>query len=166
MAELDITAPHDGMISDMPTALHIGRSVSRTDRLLRLVSQANYEMLALPREDHAGRISNAAAFTFISDDFQKSKITGHLDRLAPTSEAVISEAILTSIAGGALAVHEDENGFLIANNSVFKVRGSAQDSSPLARAQRGIVKIKATPQSPAQALWRSIIRVLIRETDF
>ena len=29
MAELDITAPHDGMISDMPTALHIGRSVSR-----------------------------------------------------------------------------------------------------------------------------------------
>lgn len=166
MAELDITAPHDGMISDMPTALHIGRSVSRTDRLLRLVSQANYEMLALPREDHAGRISNAAAFTFISDDFQKSKITGHLDRLAPTSEAVISEAILTSIAGGALAVHEDENGFLITNNSVFKVRGSTQDSSPLARAQRGIVKIKATPQSPAQALWRSIIRVLIRETDF
>ena len=123
-------------------------------------------MLALPREDHAGRISNAAAFTFISDDFQKSKITGHLDRLAPTSEAVISEAILTSIAGGALAVHEDENGFLITNNSVFKVRGSTQDSSPLARAQRGIVKIKATPQSPAQALWRSIIRVLIRETDF
>ena len=166
IAELEILAPHDGIVSDVPTTLHAGRHIKQTERLMRLVAANDFEMLALPREDMAARLKQGAAFTFISDDLRAPSISGELHHIAPTSEAVISQKVLTSLAGGPLAVHEADNGHIIADNAVFKVRGRPEDFAVLARAQRGIVKIDAEAQSPAQALWRSIVRVLIRETDF
>lgn len=166
LAQLTIYAPHDGIISDIPTELHRERYIRLTDRLMRVISPASQELLALPNEVDAVRVSQNAAFIFISDDASFAKVKGHLTALAPTSEAVISEPILTSISGGPLAVNEDKDGQLIANSPVFKVRGKPAQSVLSPRAQRGIVKIKARPQSPAATLWRSIVRVLIRETDF
>ena len=133
---------------------------------MRLVSQNQMEMLALPTEKSAVRLALDAKFTFISNDATASKITGHLSHLAPTSEAIINEPILTSVTGGPLAVNEDKDGHLIANTPVFKVKGTPDNNTILARTQAGIVKIKAKAQSPATALWKSIISVLIKETDF
>jgi len=70
------------------------------------------------------------------------------------------------MTGGPLAVHEDEDGKLIPNSPVFKVRGTPISKIFPARTQRGIVKMDVKAQSPATTLWRSIVRVLIRETDF
>ncbi len=166
LAQLTIRAPHDGVISAVPTQLHQGRYVARTDRLMRVISQEKLELLALPPEDSAGRLALGAQFTFISDDANAPKIQGYLTRLAPTSEAIITQTILTSAGGGPLAVNEDKDGGLIANSPVFKVRGAPKDGLEITRSQRGIAHIKAKAQSPATALWRSIVRVLIRETDF
>jgi len=132
-------------------------------RVARLDTQ---ELLALPKEEEALRLTQTAKFTFISDDVTAPKITGRLSSLSPTSEAIIQEKMLTSIVGGPIAVNENKDGHLIANTPVFKVRGTPNTQANLARAERGIVKIDASPQSPAQALWRSVMRVLIRETDF
>ena len=166
IAQLAIYAPHDGIITALPQKLHPGRYVTQTDRLMKVVAHHEFELLALAPEDSASRLKVGAEFTFISDDVRAPKLTGKLTRLAPTSEAFITEPILTSQTGGSLAVNEDEDGQLIANRPVFKVRGVPQTQTMPARSQRGIVKIKAKAQSPAKALWRSIVRVLIRETDF
>jgi len=164
--QLTIYAPHDGIVSALPVNLHTGCHVTRTERLMRIVSQDRMELLALPTEKSAGRLSVEAKFTFISNDATASKITGHLSNLAPTSEAIINEPILTSVNGGPLAVNEDKDGQLIANTPVFKVKGIPDNNTILARTQAGIVKIKAKSQSPATALWKSIVSVLIKETDF
>jgi len=166
LAQLVIYAPHDGRVSELPTELHRGRYIRADQRLMRLVAPQSQELLALPREEDAVRLSLKSTFTFISDDATAPKVKGRLTALSPTSEAIISETILTSMAGGGVAVHEDKDGTLIANTPVFKVRGTPDTADALARAERGIVKIKASPQSPAKALWRSVMRVLIRETDF
>ena len=166
LAQLTIYAPHDGIITEIPKEFHRGRYIRLTDRLMRVISPAAQELIALPQEVDAVRLTQNASFTFISDDASLAKVKGRLTALAPTSEAVITEPILTSISGGPLAVHEDKDGQLIANSPVFKVRGTPQSGLGFTRAQRGVVKIKAKPQSPATALWRSIVRVLIRETDF
>ena len=166
VAQLTIYAPHDGIISALPVNIHTGRHVTRTERLMRLVSQNQMELLALPTEKSAVRLALDAEFTFISNDATASKITGHLSHLAPTSEAIINEPILTSVTGGPLAVNEDKDGHLIANTPVFKVKGTPDNNTILARTQAGIVKIKAKAQSPATALWKSIVSVLIKETDF
>ena len=162
---LNIYAPHDGIISELPPDLHIGRYVRKSDSLMQIVSSRSQNLLALPYDIEAMRLENNAPFIFISDDPAAKSIKGYLTAIAPTSEAIITEDILTSINGGKVAVNADENGQLLAHVPVFKVQGQAHGHSYLSRAQRGIAKIKARPQSPAQALWRSIIRVLIRETD-
>ena len=163
---LNIYAPHDGLVTELSSELHIGRYVRKSEPLMRIVSPQSQKLLALPSDIEAARLSNEAAFVFISDDPAAEKIKGHLTEIAPTNETIITDEILTSVTGGKLAVNIDENGDLLAHVPVFKVRGQTQGQSHLSRAQRGMVKIKAKPQSPAQALWRSIIRVLIRETDF
>ncbi len=166
IAELTVRAPHDGIISTLPEALHVGRDVTASQRLMRVIAPGEYELLALASEAHAARLSAGADFIFISDDARAPKITGRLSHLSPTSEADITERILTSQAGGPIAVHEDKSGQLVANSPVFKLRGTPSPTARPARAQRGIAIIKAKPQSPASALWRSVVRVLIRETDF
>ncbi len=163
---LNIYAPHDGLVTELPPNLHVGRYIRTSDRLMRIVSPQSQTLLALPNDIAAARLSKDASFLFISDDATARPIKGRLTTLAPTSEAVITDTLLTSIAGGKIAVNPDESGQLLAHVPVFKVQGHAQGQMHLSRAQRGIVKIKAKPQSPARALWRSVIRVLIRETDF
>ena len=166
IAQLTITAPHDGTITTLPQDLHIGRYVTQTDQLIQLVDRRKFEVLALAPEASSVRLSKGTEFTFINDDVQAEKVTGRLSHLAPTTEAYITEPILTSMNGGPLAVYEDDNGLLVPDSPVFKVRGAPLNDIAPARTQRGIVKIKAKAQSPATALWRSVIRVLIRETDF
>ena len=166
IAQLTIVAPHDGVINALPLGLHEGRYVTHTDQLMQIVDPRKFEVIALAPEESSMRLSKGAKFTFINDDVQAPKITGRLSHLAPTTEAYITESVLTSLTGGPLAVYEDDNGHLVPNSPVFKVRGTPIKNSIPRRTQRGIVKINAKAQSPAKALWRSIIRVLIRETDF
>ena len=163
---LNIYAPHDGIVTELSEVLHAGRYIRASDRLMRIVSARAQTLTALPNDIEAARLSDNATFIFISDDAAAQPIKGRLTTLAPTSEAVITDTLLTSIAGGKIAVNSDEKEQLLAHTPVFKVKGKALGSTHLSRAQRGVVKIKATPQSPAKALWRSIVRVLIRETDF
>jgi len=163
---LNIYAPHDGLVSELSSQLHIGRFVKKSDPLMRIVSSRSQTLLALPHDIEAARLLKDADFMFISDDASAEVIKGRLTSIAPTSEAIITDKLLTSVTGGRIAVNPDGEGKLLAHVPVFKVKGQADGQTHLSRAQRGIVKIKATPQSPARALWRSIIRVLIRETDF
>lgn len=163
---LNIYAPHNGVISELPSHLHKGRYIRKSDRLMRIVSARSQNLYALPHDIEATRLWENASFVFISDDPSAKTIKGRLTAIAPTSEAIITEDILTSMAGGKVAVNLDENGKLLAHTPVFAVHGIADGDTHLSRAQRGVVKIKAKPQSPAQTLWRSIIRVFIRETDF
>lgn len=166
IGRLDINAPHDGIISELPLDLHIGRYVQTSEPLMRIVSPNSQTLLALPNDIEAARLSSTARFLFISDDAAAKPVKGHLTHLAPTTEPVITDTILTSMAGGKIAVIPDGDGNLLAHRPIFKVQGQADNGTHLSRAQRGVVKIDAKPQSPARALWRSIIRVLIRETDF
>ena len=166
ISQLTIIAPHDGIITTLPQSLHKGRYITQTDQLMQIVDPHKFEVLALAPEGSSMRLSKGAEFTFINDDPKAPKIKGRLNQMAPTTEAYITEPILASVTGGPLAVYEDENGYLVPNSPVFKVRGTPSINTVPRRAQRGIVKIKAKAQSPATALWRSIIRVLIRETDF
>lgn len=164
--QLTITAPHDGEITILPQNVHPGRYVMPTDKLMQIVNPNNIEILALVPEKDSTRISNRANLTFINDDASASKVAAQITHLAPTTEAQISDAALASVAGGPIAVYEDHNGYLIPNSAMFKIKATPDKNMSLERAQRGIVKIKGDAQSPAKALWKSIVRVLIRETDF
>ena len=136
ITQLTIAAPHDGVVNLQPQTLHDGRYVSQTDLLMQIVDPQNYEVLALAPEGSSARLSNGAEFTFVNDDVRAPRITGYLSHIAPTTEAFISETILASVTGGPLAVYEDDNGNLVPNSPVFKVRGAPLKNATPGRAQR------------------------------
>ncbi|WP_026942644.1 site-2 protease family protein [Hellea balneolensis] len=163
---LMIYAQHDGVVSGLNGALHPKRYIKTSDRLLRLSSAKAEKLIALPKEEHVGRIVTDSRFVFISSDASARKMMGRLTALAPTSENVIKDRILTSVVGGAVAVNTDAQGQLIPHIPVFRLHGETDKGLYLNKAQRGVVTLKAKPQSPASKLWRSVMRVLIREADF
>ena len=165
--ELLIRAPHDGMVSDIPTALHAGRYVESTQRLMRVIGTVPSQLTLYPPEHLAQRLSEGAALRFISDDPLLPKLSANVSALAPTSVRAIEDRVLTNLGGGAIAVYEDKRGDLIPNRQVFRAEAIIASDTPLTIGQhRGMAHIKVKAQSPAKALWRSVAGVLIRETDF
>ncbi len=165
LAQLKLRAPHDGQVNDMPHSLHIGRYIHQRDRLLQISNPAKIELIGLPQEMMAARIAQGAKFTFIGDQARRKKRIGHIQAITPTAEQVITDPVLTAMGGGTIAVVENENRELIADIPVFRVQGYVEDMQDL-RMERGVVKIAAAPTSPAQAVWKNVAKVLLRETDF
>jgi len=164
--QLVIYAPHDGVVSGLLDAFHPKRYIKPSHQLLTLSSIKAQKLTALPKEADINRIKTGRRFVFISADSSAPKMTGRVTSIAPTSQRVITEKILTSVAGGPVAVNPDARGRLIAHVPVFKLSGQTEAGLSLNAAQRGVVTLEATPQSPASKLWRSIMRVFIREADF
>ncbi|WP_409432420.1 HlyD family efflux transporter periplasmic adaptor subunit [Litorimonas sp. RW-G-Af-16] len=162
---LTIRAPHAGIISDVPLGFVAGREIGRADRLMRIVDPSRVELIALPREVDAARLQAGASFTFISDQLGAAKQKGQINLISPTAEQEITAKELTVIGGGALAVTENMAGELIADIPVFRVQGHVEGFTQ-SRLDRGVVKLRATPTSPAKSVWKNVMKVLLRETDF
>jgi len=165
IARLYVRAPHAGVVSDLPLGLMAGRDVARTDRLMRVVNSSAVELIALPKEVQAMRLSEGASFTFLSDQPGREKLTGYLSEISPTGEQAITEPVFTVMGGGPIAVTEPERGEIIPDIPVLRVQGPIEGLTAL-RMDRGFVLIKAKPISPAKIVWKNVMKVLLRETDF
>ena len=165
LSRLTLRAPHNGTVSDLPDSLTPGTQVPVMNALLRVSNPQSVELIALPSEHHADRLSLGGDFTFISDETGQPKRRGQLTHLAPTADIYVSEPLLTVVGGGPIAVSEDKDGRAVADIPVFKVSGH-MPSEHLLREQRGVVRIDAKPRSAARAVWNSTAGILLRETDF
>ena len=162
---LTLRAPHKGVVSDLPDSLSPGTQVAVIQAVLRVSDPQSVELIALPSEHHASRVSWGGDFVFISDQAGQPKRAGQLAHLAPTADIYVSEPVLTVAGGGPIAVSEDDAGRAVADIPVFKVSGLVPGEH-LLREQRGIVRIDAKPRSAARAVWNSTAGILLRETDF
>lgn len=165
LERLELRAPHDGIVSDLPDALNIGTQINIQSPLLRISDPNNVELVALPLEHHSDRLDIGNAYTFISDQASQPKRSGRIEQLSPTAEVYVTEPLLTAMSGGPIAVTANEDGHAIADIPVFKVSGSITSES-LLREERGVVRLKAKPRSGARAVWNSTLGILLRETDF
>lgn len=167
IGEMTLKAPHAGLVKSLPPTLHVGRSVTSTDRLMRIITPTEFELVAYPAENTATRITSGAALTFVSDDPLLPVYHGVTQTLSPTAQSIILDKELTSLYGGDLAVEENPEGALVPVRPVFKLRGTLPEGdTKLTRLHRGVVHVAATPESPASALYRRVVGILIRETDF
>jgi len=166
ISDLIIYAPHDGQISELMPHLHIGRYVTGTTRLTRVIDTSNFEILAFPDENLSHRLKTSTQVRFISDRPLWPKLTGVIQTIAPTSLSEITDKIISSHHGGRLAVVPNPEGILSPQNPVLKLEARLTSDTAIHHIHRGIAIIEIAPESPAMAVWRNIIRVLLRETDF
>lgn len=163
---LIIRAPFAGVMSDLPRGIHVGRYISDTQNIGRLIALERYEIIAYPSEGKARRIRRDEAITFIADDVTSPAISARLISVAPTNSAVLSDDILSSEYRGPIAVSETPEGKAQPQSAIIKII-AAPDAPPNVRqARRGVVKIKARGEAPIAGLMRAVTRVLIREVDF
>lgn len=166
--QLILRAPYDGVISELGKDIHTERFVTGTDALLRIVSTAPGEIIVMPKDYKVARLSQGAQVKFVADDPNLARLHGRLNAIPPTSVHAITDPVLTSVGGGSVAVTENEKGELIPTTQVFRASANI-DSSPghaSLRQYRGVAHIQASASSPARALRRRVMGVLIRETDF
>ena len=164
---LIIRAPYTGRVTALEPSLHSGRYVKPTRRLMRVIGTKVSTLTLYPQEHLLARIEMDAPIKFISDDPLLPKLKAQVTRIAPTSVDKIEDRVLTSQGGGAIAVYEGANGALIPERQVFRLDANVITDTPLTIGQhRGSAHIKLAGESPAAALRRSVMRVLIREVDF
>jgi len=169
LAQLKLRAPHDGQISDMPDTLHVARYVNPMTRLLQISDPSEIELIGLPKDIMAGRIQTGAEFTFFSDQAGRKTRTGRIDAITPTAAQIITDDVLTVMGGGPIAVAQNARGEAVPDIPVFRVKGrvnAAGNDMEALRMERGVVKITASRNSPAKAVWKNVAQVLLRETDF
>ena len=165
--ELVLRAPHDGRVTDLPSELHPARYVTATQRFMRVVGTKPSKLTVYPPEHLADRVAQGADIEFISEDPLLPKIKAQVSTLAPTALQHVEDRVLTQLGGGALAVYENKRGELIADTQLFRMEAElAPDNTYNIGQHRGVAHIKVASQSPASAVWRSVMGVLIRETDF
>lgn len=164
---LEIRAPHAGIIYELSPALHQHRTIEPQFTVARLVSPNSFELLSFAAETKAARLSVGARFTFIADDAMQSAKRGHLEFIAPTSEAELTEVIFASEYRGPIAVTKMPDGSLRPTKAILRLKGTPDEPRiDLAVATRGVAHFDARRQSPALAIWRRVSHILLRETDF
>ncbi len=163
---LEIRAPHAGTIMELNPDLHIGRHISTVFTVARLVDTEHSEILSFISENQVERIAANAQVKFIADNLFEPPLSARVNFIAPTSEDLLTEPIFSSEFRGPIAVKPTEGGGMKPVSAIIRMKAQPGEQVELSRAVRGIVKIKAKPQSPAKAIWRRIAQVLLRETDF
>jgi len=165
-AALDIRAPHSGIVVELSPELHIGRAINPQQPLARILQPEQLEILSFASETQIARIEDDARVKFIADNAFAQVVTGHVNFIAPTNEDVLTEPIFSSEFRGPIATKPAGDGSARPAAAIIRLKAVPDKAPIILRAERGIVRIKAAPQSPARAIYRRIAQVLLRETDF
>lgn len=162
--ELHVTAPFDGRIVDLDTAVATGTWVSQDQLLARIATADRARVKAVIADTDLHRIQSGAHGVFVSDEADLPSQAVTLETIAPASDGKLAEATLADLHGGPVASMTSEHTLKVREGwveAVYTVPGPAPS-----RLVRGTVVLDAEPQSPASVLWRRIGRVLIREQGF
>ncbi len=166
IADAELRAPHDGVITDLPRSLNANQWV-RSDLLLgRIAEVATYDIIALPNEKDVSRINRASHVKFIPDDILLRPRSGTVREISATALRSIDEPVFASVFGGRVAVREDEKGDLLPESAVFELRAHMHDALDVQKTIPGVAVISAQGEAPIRAIWRRVTGILVREADF
>jgi putative peptide zinc metalloprotease protein len=168
-ARLVLTAPHDGVIRDVPEGLRPGLWVGRGDLLARVVDGPARRATALVPEEDVARLSSGARARFIADDPAAPRLEMELVAIDAARREGRDIAYLASVHGGPVEAERDEKGEIRLRQGLFPVRlravaGHERSGRPPCRQVcTGRVLIEARPESLLAAMSRRVLAVIFRE---
>jgi putative peptide zinc metalloprotease protein len=162
---LRIVSPIDGVVADLPSAVHPGRfaDLRRPLAIIRDMSGAVAE--GYVDESDLWRIKQGGKGVFIPEDPSLQPASVQLSAIAYAASDHLDIPYLASIYDGAIAVEPSQGKTLHPVNANHRLTMSA-DSWDVHQVLRGSVHLEALPESAAAMIFRSITRTLIRESGF
>ena len=162
--ELDIRAPHEGIVVDVENALHTKRWINQRTLLAIIRSAGQLEFKMLADEKSRQRLQANAHGRFIPDDLQRPSIAVKVTHMANIAGTGSEVNYLSEEAGSLIAMQRDKNGRSQTRKSWFALRArseKAQESPDTVL--RGIMVLDADPQSLISQIARQVASVLVRE---
>jgi putative peptide zinc metalloprotease protein len=166
---LIIRAPREGRVTDLPPDLAPGTWIAPNRLLGRLISGSGAVFTGYARGEDLARLAPNAMGVFIPDDGAAAPIPVTVAAIAPLADTVLEDPILASTQGGPLPVDPLRDGSLDLRDDHYRVTlvPVASGSPPEVPIKvRGTARIDAPAESLAPRIWRRVMAILIRESDF
>ncbi len=170
-AELDVIAPFVGDLIELDPNMHVGRWVGPREQLaLVRGSGGGGAIVGYLREADLWRVEAGAAAVFIPELPLAERVTARLTHVSSASAAEIEQAELATPHGGSIDVQGDggrgdgaRGARLVPTSSHYQV-SLVTDARPTAMRLRGVLLIEGRAESYLSALYRHILKVLVRES--
>jgi len=168
-AQLTITAPIGGRVSDLADPLRPGQWVRPEQILGRVASVDRRRVVAFIAADDLPRVTVGAAARFIADDPAAAAICLRVETLATANADILDIPYLSATRGGSIPVVPAKGGRGAERPAVPVYRATLVPDGPIFAPDQtaiGRVFIDGPPLSPIERAWRAAAAVLIRESGF
>jgi putative peptide zinc metalloprotease protein len=164
---LQLRAPHDGQVRDLPADLKAGRWLSTQQPLLRVVEQ-QVRLRGYLAEESLWRVEPGSNGHFIaSADPLRPALAVTLSEVDTTGAAYLDQAALASDHGGPIAVRRDEQQRAQPLQAQYGVRLTPQEPGvTLTQPQLGVAILDGRRESIIAAVWRRVAALGVRESGF
>ena len=163
MAALDVTAPFDGVLVDVPPGLRVGSDVPRREPLGMLVDPTAVVVEAFLSEADADRVASGARAVFVPDAGENVDLV--LASVSPTPSRRLESPEVASVNGGSVPATKDAQGHASPEGAFYRAVFVPSARTPgTDRRVRGTVSVESERISPARATWRRVVGVVVRET--
>jgi len=159
---LVITAPFDGVLTDILPDLHPGDWVSPKDRLATVKAVDGEAVVeAYVGEDDLARISEGDSAIFLPESTGRDSPACRVVGIDRSPVRVLADPEIAKPYGGGIAVRGKETA-LVPDGAVYRVRLAA-DTDQVSAQLRGHVRIEGRAESLVARSVRAVIAVVLRE---
>lgn len=162
---LVVTSPMAGVVLELNPSLHPGRWLGVKEMLALVGDPGRLAARGYLAEADLWRVRTGAEALFVPDVPTRASVALELRDVSRAGVATIDLAELASTAGGPVPARTDAQQRAVPMSgqylSHFRAAGAAGTGPE--RAIRGIVHVQGEAESFAAAIWRQVLRVLVRE---
>jgi putative peptide zinc metalloprotease protein len=164
---LQLRAPHDGVVRDLPADLAAGRWLAPQQPLLRVVAQ-QARLRGYLAEESLWRIEvNTPGLFIASADPWLPSVSVQLVEVDVTGSTYLDQPALASDQGGPIAVRRDTQQRPAPEQGQYGVRLVPRDELQAPRQpQVGVVVLQGKGESILGAIWRRVAALGVRESGF
>ncbi len=161
---LAVAAPFDGLVVEVAEPLAARDWLAAGEPLGVVIDPSSGLIEAYVAEADLARIRVDAAARFYPEDAAQAGIAATVTSIDRVSARTLSELALASTHGGAIAVRQAQDGALVPEEPVYRIRlQPASDGAPT-QLTRGAVRIDAARASVLGRVWRRTAGLLVRES--
>ena len=162
---LVVTSPMAGIVLELNPSLHAGRWLGVKDMLALVGDPNRLAARGYLAERDLWRVHPGAEARFVPDMPTRPSVALRLSDVSRAGVAAVDLVELASTAGGPVPTRTDPQQRQVPTSgqylSHFRAAGPVEAGPE--RAIRGVVHVQGEPESFAAAIWRQVLRVLVRE---
>lgn len=168
--ELTIRAPFSGVIKDMQPSVHVGRWISETEPLMRVVENNTISLHGYVTEDDIDRVSLGNNGRFYSQTSLSDGVDVVITKIAQKDTRDISYTELASVYGGPVPADKGQKGASpTSRRPLYTVDLSIEDKNQLNpfknNAKQGIIFIEGKSVSIIEKISTEFISLFLREVN-